>query len=163
MKDMTESRPSDDAVAASAGIGRRRFGAILVLGYVALSWAVRFDMRLGEQIASLIYPLDTFSMYGRMPSELESHLLIRDSTGAIHRIADFRSFDCSEPLTDNAVRCRDRPGINYLYEDLIRYIESHPGSGELEVELIDRTWELHAGAPPAQVPDCVVAHCRVSR
>src|SRR5439155_14545328 len=38
---------------------RVRFGTLCVLGYVLLSWLVRFDMRLGQQIASLAYPLDT--------------------------------------------------------------------------------------------------------
>jgi hypothetical protein len=122
----------------------------------------RFDMRLGQQIASLVYPLDTFSMYGSMPSERESRLLVRDANGVVHRIQDFRSFECAEPLTGNAVRCRDRPGINYLWEELIHEVESHPGPGESDVELIYRTWELRAGAPPVQIPDCVVAHCKVS-
>ena len=74
-----------------------RFGILCVLGYVALSWAVRFDMRRGEQIASLLYPLDTFSMYAPIPGESMSHLLIRDGQGAIHRVTAFRSFDCAEP------------------------------------------------------------------
>ena len=150
-------------MASSGRTGQLRFGVICVLGYVALSWAARFDMRLGEQIISLIYPFDTFSMYGSMPAGRESHLLIRDRSGEIHRIEDFRSFDCSEPLTGDAVPCTDRPGIDYLYEELIDYIESHAGPGESDVELIKRTWELQAGARPAQIPDCVVAHCKVSR
>jgi hypothetical protein len=150
-------------VPSSGRTSHRRFGVICVLGYVALSWAIRFDMRLGDQIASLIYPLDTFSMYGSMPGARESHLLIRDAGGEIHRIEDFRSFDCSEPLSGKEMRCQDRPRINYLYEELIHYIEDHAGSGETEVELIHRTWELHAGARPVQIPDCVVSHCKVSR
>jgi hypothetical protein len=50
-----------------------------------------------------------------------------------------------------------------LAEDLTRYIRAHPGRGDLEVELIARTWELRPGAAPAQVPDCVIARCKVSR
>jgi hypothetical protein len=132
-----------------------------VLAYVALSWAGRFDMRLGEQIASLVYPLDTFSMYARMPAAQESHLLVRDHEGVVHRVTDFRSFDCAEPLTGTDARCPH--GIPYHYEDLTRYIESHAGPGEREVELIARTWTLEPGAPPAPTSDCVVAHCRVAR
>ena len=41
---------------------------LCVLGYVALAWAVRFDLPQGDQIASLVYPLDTFSMYAQAPS-----------------------------------------------------------------------------------------------
>jgi hypothetical protein len=42
---------------------RRRFGVLCVLAHVALAWMVRFDLRRGDQIASLAYPLDTSSMY----------------------------------------------------------------------------------------------------
>jgi hypothetical protein len=118
-------------------------------------------MRLGDQIASLVYPLDTFSMYARMPAAEESHLLLRDPQAGVHRVMDFRSFDCSEPL--NALDTRCPQGIPYHYEDLIHYIEEHRGPGEREVELITRTWKLEAGAPPMPVSDCVLAHCRVAR
>jgi hypothetical protein len=140
---------------------QRRFGVLCLLAYVALSWTVRFDMRLGEQIASLIYPLDTFSMYARMPAPEESHLVVRDHQGGVHRVMDFRSFDCGEPLTGTATECPR--GIPYHYDDLTRYIDSHPGPGEWEVELITRTWELRPGAPPLPAADCVIAHCRVAR
>ena len=45
----------------------------------------------------------------------------------------------------------------------IRYIRTHPGAGDLEVDLIARTWELHPGAAPTRAPDCVIARCEVSR
>jgi hypothetical protein len=141
----------------------RRFGVLCLLAYVALSWAMRFDMRLGEQIISLVYPLDTFSMYARMPPAYESHLLVRDRQGTVHRVMDFRSFDCAGPLTGPAVPCAGAHGIPYHFEDLIRYVESHPGPGQLDAELITRTWELHAGAAPVPVSDCVLAACRVAR
>jgi hypothetical protein len=140
-----------------------RFGILCVLGYVALSWAVRFDMRRGAQIASLLYPLDTFSMYAPMPGELMSHLLIRDGQGAVHRVTAFRSFDCAEPVTGNAAQCADKHGIEYHYDDLTNYIQSHAGPGESDVELITRTWEVRRGAPPTQTSDCIIAHCKVSR
>lgn len=124
---------------------------------------MRFDMRLGEQISSLVYPLDTFSMYARMPPSYESHLLVRDGEGAVHRVMDFRSFDCDQPLTGSAARCTDQHGITYHFEDLAHYIESHAGPGEVEVELITRTWAMRAGAAPAPVSDCVMARCRVAR
>jgi hypothetical protein len=128
-----------------------------------LSWAVRFDMRRGGQIASLLYPLDTFSMYAGTVGRDASHLLVRDHDGAVHRVTAFRSFACAEPITGSAAQCADRRGFEYHYDDLIHFIESHPGAGEAEVELIARTWQLRPGAPPVQVPDCVIAHCRVSR
>jgi len=119
-------------------------------------------MRLGEHIASLVYPLDTFSMYATPPGEDRSHLLALDHQGAVHRVTEFRSFDCREPLTGSAARCADKRGIPYHYEDLARYIESHTGPGELDVELITRTWDLRSGAP-LQTSDCVIAHCKVAR
>jgi hypothetical protein len=134
-----------------------------VLAYVALAWAVRFDMRLGEQMASLLYPLDTFSMYAGPPGEYVSHPLVRDRQGAVHRITAFRSFDCAESVARAVARCADSPGFAYLYDDLARYIEGHRGAGESQVELIYRTWQMRRGAPPAHASDCVIAHCEVSR
>lgn len=140
-----------------------RFGVLCVLGYVALSWAVRFDMRLGDQIASLLYPLDTFSMYAGVPGKYASHLLIRDTQGTVHRVTAFRSFDCTEPTPGSSAPCADTHGIQYHYDDLMRYIQSHPGPGTSEVEIITRTWKIRTGAPPVQMADCVIAQCKVSR
>lgn len=142
---------------------RRRFGVLAVLGYVVLSWAVRFDMRLGQQIASLVYPLDTFSMYARVPAEEMSHLLIRDAEGAVREVTDFRAFDCAEPITGSTARCSERHGIQYLSEDLTNYIRQHAGRGESEVELIFRTWRIRAGEAPVLVSDCIVTRCKVAR
>lgn len=133
-----------------------------MLGYVALSWTARFDTRLNRQDASLVYPLDTFSMYGGMPGEDRGQLLIRDARGIVHRVTDFRAFHCDEPLAGPQVRCARHLGIPYHYEELVRYIEAHPGPADVEVELITRTWEFRPGAP-ARTADCVVAHCRVAR
>jgi hypothetical protein len=135
---------------------------LCVLGYVVLSWAVRFDMRLGAQIASLVYPLDTFSMYAGMPGADTSHLLVRNRDGAVHRVEDFRAFECAEPLTGPAAACQSTRGIPYHYEDLTRYIARHAGPGGEDVELITRTWEFRAGAP-VKTSDCVIARCTVAR
>ena len=139
-----------------------RFAILCVLGYVALSWAVRFDMRLGEDNASLVYPLDTFSMYARMPGEDRSHLLVRDANGEVHRVTAFRSFHCNEPIIGPGARCADKHGIEYHFEDLARYIQEHAGPGELPVELITRTWIVRSGAPVVRDSDCLIAHCDVS-
>ena len=139
-----------------------RFGTLCVLGYVVLSWLLRFDMRLGQQIRSLVYPLDTFSMYAGMPGEDRSALLVRDETGDVHRVTAFRAFSCAEPLTGGSAECAGRHGIPYLYEDLVRYIETHPGTGGRQVDLIARTWEIRGGAAPRRTSDCVIAHCTVS-
>jgi hypothetical protein len=152
---------------APVRVRRRRFGVLSVLAYVALSWAVRHDMRLGEQIASLVYPLDTFSMYARIPAEEMSHLLILDAHGVVHRVTDFRSFACAEPLSGGSARCPDRHGIQYLSEDLINYIRQHAATDEsqvrAEVELIARTWRMHPGTAPVQMPDCVITRCKVAQ
>jgi hypothetical protein len=134
-----------------------------VLGYVALSWTARFDMRLGEQISSLLYPLDTFSMYARPPSERQSLLVARDQRGRLHHVTDFRSFECGEPIAASVSRCSQVHSIRYLFEDLVRHIDTHAGPGEQEVDLITRTWEIRPGHPPEYTSDCIVAHCKVSR
>lgn len=143
--------------------GPARFGILCTLAYVALSWAVRFDMRLGDQIASFIYPFDTFSMYAGMPGEDRSLLLLRDRDGRTHRITSFSSFDCEEPIDGDDLPCAERRGIPYLAEELIRHIQAHPGNGDLELELVARTWELRRGRAPIQLPDCVITRCKVSR
>ena len=141
---------------------RRRFGILLVLAYVALSWAARFDMRLGEQIASLVYPLDTFSMYAGPPADTIGHLLVRDAVGEIHRIRDFAAYQCDAELKRGATRCDDQRGFGYHYDDLVRYIEGQSGSGAIPVDLIYRTWRLHPSEPPSVEADCVIAHCMVA-
>jgi len=142
---------------------RRRFGVLCVLAYLALAWVARFDLRRGDQIASLVYPLDTFSMYAPNPAPEISHLLVLDRAGATHRVTAFRSFDCVEPLTGPAVPCADRRGFEYHYDDLINFIQAHPGSGAEDVQVIARTWNVPAGGAPVHLSDCVIAHCKVSR
>jgi hypothetical protein len=124
---------------------------------------VRFDMRRGEQAASLLYPLDTFSMYAAIPQHDVSHLLVRDAQGATYRVTAFASFGCSEPVTGDAARCSRQHHIGYHYDDLTHYITTHTGSGDIDVELISRTWHIRSGAGPVHTGDCVIAHCKVSR
>lgn len=141
----------------------RRFGAVCVLAYVALSWGIRFDMRRGEHMASLIYPLDTFSMYAPVPGEDVHHLLIRDAKGEVHSIWGYRSFECGEPIRGGIARCAEQIGIEYHRDDLLHHIERHPGGGDESVELISRGWRIRMGEKPVQTGDCVIAHCRVGR
>ena len=141
---------------------RLRFGTLCVLAYVLVSWLVRFDMRLGEGIASVVYPFDTFSMYGGMPGNDSTALLIRDGDGNVHRVTAFHAFSCGEPVPDASTVSTCPHSIPYLHDDLVHYIESHPGPGRRDVELIARTWDIRSGAAPVQKSDCVVAHCKVS-
>ncbi|MFN8644263.1 MAG: hypothetical protein U0802_22365 [Candidatus Binatia bacterium] len=60
-------------------------------------------------------------------------------------------------------RCIETRGIPYHYEDLARWVEQHPGTGELEVELVTRTWRVGAGSAVEVVGDCLVARCRACR
>ena len=140
---------------------RRRFGIVLILAYAALSWAARFDMGLGEQIASLVYPLDTFSMYAGPPGDRIGHLLVRDSVGAIHRVRDFAAYRCDAELKRGATSCADQPGFAYHYDDLVRYIDGHSGSGAIPVDLVYRTWRLQPSEPATVEADCAIAHCMV--
>jgi hypothetical protein len=141
---------------------RLRFGTLCVLGYVLLSWLVSFDMRLGQQIASLVYPLDTFSMYAGTPGDDRSALLVRDREGIVHRVTAFRTFSCAEGLSGTPAASACPHGIPYLYDELVHYIESHAGPGSRDVELIVRTWEIRSRAAPLRMSDCVITHCKVS-
>lgn len=140
-----------------------RFGILCALGYLVLAWVVRFDMARGTQIASLVYPFDTFSMYSTVPDGQTSHLLVRDDQGVVHAITSFRSFDCDAPIDAGASTCDDGPAIQYLDDDSADYIRTHPGSGPLEVDIIRRTWTVSAGEPPSPTGDCVLTTCRVSK
>ena len=141
---------------------RRRFGILAVLAYAALSWAARLDLGVGEQIASLVDPLDTFSMYAGPPGDSIGHLLVRDAVGEIHRVRDFAGYHCDAELKRGAARCGDQPGFAYHYDDLVRYIDDHSGSGATPVDLIYRTWRLRPHEPPDVDADCVIAHCMVA-
>ena len=133
-----------------------------MLGYVALSWLVRFDMSGGEQIASLVYPLDTFSMYAGMPGDESSALLVRAGDGGVQRVTAFRAFSCDEPIPGASAARACPQAIPYLYDDLVHYIESHPGPGTRDAELITRTWKIRSGTAALPASDCVIAHCKVS-
>jgi len=138
----------------------RRFGILSVLAYVALSWAARFDMALG--VASLVYPLDTFSMYAGSPGNAIGHLVVRDAVGGIHGVRDFAAYRCDAELKRGATRCRDLGGFAYHYDDLVRYIDDHRGSGATAVDLVYRTWHLEPREPPSVEADCVIADCMVA-
>lgn len=140
-----------------------RFGVLCALSYLVLSWIVRVDMVRGTQIASLVYPFDTFSMYSTLPGDRSSHLLARDERGDVHTITSFRSFDCDAPLDSRASACGAGATIQYLDDDLVDYIQAHPGAGPWRVEIIRRTWRVVAGQPPRPSGDCVITACRASK
>lgn len=143
---------------------RLRFGVMCIVGYVLLSWLVRFDMRRGSQIASLVYPLDTFSMYSSVPAGAMSHLLWRTASGQTTAVDAFGAFDCGGPLVGRPLPCHDDPNFAYHYDDLLRFIDQHASSGLTdEMELISRTWSVEPGGKPVVVADCVVARCRVGQ
>ena len=146
----------------TAACNRRRFGILLILAYVALSWAARFDMGLGEQIASLVYPLDTFSMYAGPAGGRIGHLLVRGASGEIHRVRDFAAYQCDAELKRGTSACTNQPGFAYHYDDLVRYIDAHAGSGAIPVDLVYRTWRLRESEPPSVEADCVISHCMVA-
>jgi hypothetical protein len=140
---------------------RRRFGIVLVLAYVALSWAARFDLSLGRQIASLVYPLDTFSMYAGPAGDQIGHLLVRDAAGEFHRVRDFAAYHCDAELKRGANACAS-PGFGYHYDDLVRWVDGHGGSGTIPVDLVFRTWRLREGEPPSVEADCLISRCTVA-
>lgn len=152
-------------MSADRPAGRRpqvRFGFLCVLAYVALSWTVRSDLRLGTQIASLIYPFDTFSMYARLPGDEMGHVMVRDAGGDVHRVTAFGSFDCQRPVSGPDARCSERNRIQYLHEKLVRHVENHPGRGGEPADLILRSWRLRPGAAVERLPDCVISRCTVA-
>ncbi|HXT01462.1 MAG TPA: hypothetical protein VN915_12350 [Elusimicrobiota bacterium] len=142
--------------------GRRRFGVLCVLGYVALSWAMLFDMRRGPQCASLVYPLDTFSMYAQIPAPEVASLVLRDANGGIRRIKDMRSYECEDPLSGPEARCAGAPLYRFNSDALLRYVRKHKGPGALDAELLVRTFALKPGEAPVQESECVLSRCKVS-
>lgn len=148
---------------SAPGSSHLRFGVLCALSYLVLSWIVRIDMAQGTQIASWVYPFDTFSMYSSMPDEQSSHLLARDERGDVHAITSYRSFDCDAPLDVEASVCGTSAAIQYLDDDLVGYIQEHPGAGPSRIELIRRTWTVVAGQPPRPSGDCVITTCRASK
>ncbi len=140
-----------------------RFAAICVAAYVAISWTVRYDLRFGRQIASIVYPFDTFSMYATMPPRDIGHLLVRDRSGVVHRVTEFSAYECKAPVSGDSTECSDRQSIPYHFEKLLRHVEEHPGSGSEDVDLIIRSWRLEAGKAARHSGDCVISRCRVSR
>ena len=150
--------------AAPAGrIDRRRFAIAVFLLYVLASWGLRFDMRRGAQIASLIYPLDTFSMYSSMPDPRVAHLLLRDAGGGVHAVMSFSSFDCGPALHGAESDCVDGDLIEYHFDDLVTYIDGRRGDGEVAMDLIVRRWQVAAGEAPTPAGDCLLRQCRVKR
>jgi len=133
-----------------------------VLAYVALSWLVRFDTGVDHQNASLVYPLDTFSMYAGKAGDASSALLVRDGQGNVRRVTSFSAFACREPVPHASAPPPCPGGIPYRYDDLVRYVETHAGPGERDAELVMRTWQLRGGGAPPPPSDCVIAHCTVS-
>jgi hypothetical protein len=140
-------------------VAYQRFGILCVLGYVALSWAFRFDLRRGEQIASLVYPFDTFSMYARVSDARVGHLLLIDERGEAHRVLSFTTFECRWPVETPA--CVDH-SIKYHDDDLMHHIASNAGTGGTPMQLIRRSWRVRPDGPPVPLEDCTLAQCRVA-
>lgn len=138
-----------------------RFAILGILAYVAAAWAVRLDLHRGRQIASLVYPLDTFSMYATGPGPHVSQLLLRDRQGRVHRVTDFDAFACS-PLQS----CADAGAIPYHDADLLRHIQLHAlaapsQASAVPMDLVRRTWTLRAWTSPRLQGDCTLASCAV--
>ena len=139
-----------------------RFGVLCALGYLVVAWFARFDMDRGTQIASLVYPFDTFSMYSTVAEGESSYLLARDEHGAVHAIESYGAFDCDDTVDTKKSLCNENPSIRYLDDDMANYVLRHPGSGTQTVDIIRRTWMVTAGEQPQLIGDCVITVCRVS-
>ncbi len=143
----------------------QRFGIVCALAYVALAWAVRVDTRFGKLNASLVYPLDTFSMYSEMPEPAQTGLLLLDAGGGVHRVGDFGAFACDAPVRGPYEKCPPLR-LRHKTDELLRRIESHRladrGQGE-PMALVARTWLLQPGRAPALSNDCRIARCAVLR
>lgn len=138
------------------------FAIALTLAYVAASWAVRFDWGRNRQIASLVYPLDTFSMYAASSGPRTSLMMLRDSDSASHRIEHFSAFDCRP----SAHTCDSSAAIAYHDRDNHGFIARHAAKRDNQrpwqrMDLVIRSWAVRPWQRPATLPDCVVAHCDV--
>lgn len=143
----------------------QRFGLLCAAAYIALSWSVRVDTPGGRQNASLVYPLDTFSMYSELPDAAQTALLLRDRRGGIHRVEDFSAFTCDANLRGPYPACATSLGRRHKTEEQFRRMQrgrTADAAGE-PVELIARTWSLAPGTPPRFSHDCRIAQCTVRR
>lgn len=149
-----------------------RFGLAAASVYVALSWAFRFPTAHGAHNASLVYPLDTFSMYAEEAPERVGAFVVRVEGGSTEPLGAFSALECETregaPFlrADGSydVACEsDGEHIEYLDADLGAYLRAHPGTGPLEVEIVRRTWTTPRDGPLAAPIDCVLARCRAAR
>ena len=142
---------------------RTRFGLLLATAYLALSWAVRVDTRAGRQNASLVYPLDTFSMYADLPEPQQTAILLRDARGNVHRVEDYAAFAC-EPLAEPLfTQCPTPIRLGHKGDEVLRHVRRHaaPAVDGVPVQLIARSWQLRPGDLPQWQNDCLLARCVV--
>jgi hypothetical protein len=140
-----------------------QLGLLLGLGFLAASWAWREDGRLGRQIASLVYPLDTFSMYATTWQDEVSIPLLIDKAGHSHWPYHLAAFACT-PIADADQSCARGRAIGYHDDELLRHVRSHPlppGQQGVPMQLVRRHWKLTAGQVPKQLADCPLQQCLV--
>jgi hypothetical protein len=59
--------------------------------------------------------------------------------------------------------CDVAGAIPYHDDDLTRHIQRHTvASSRIPMDLVRRTWTLHAWTSPRLQGDCLVAHCTVA-
>ena len=80
-------------------------------------------------MASLVYPLDTFSMYAGAAGEYVSLSADTRSGGRGTPHHDYRAFACVGAGTRPAAGCADNSGFAYLYDDWPATLKRHPGPG----------------------------------
>jgi hypothetical protein len=144
--------------------GPTRFGLIVLLGYVAIAWAARFDTAYGAHNASIAYPFDTYSMYAGVPVRSASAILVRDAEGTVERVSAFRSFQCEATAGAWREHCAVAgAGLDYLDDDAEAYVRAHSGQGGEPVEIIRRTWTIPEASEPVRAEDCVIVACEATR
>lgn len=142
-----------------------QLGLLIGLGFLAAAWAWRGDGRLGRQIRSAVYPLDTFSMYATTWRKEIRIPLLRDARGNSHFPYHLSGFDC-EPLRPSGPGCDDAFSIDYHDDELLRHTRTHPLQPGVPTEtmtLVRRGWRLQAGQPPVLLGDCALQRCAVHR
>jgi hypothetical protein len=132
----------------------RVIGALVLTGYVGVSFAVRN-----------LYPFSTFDMYSSIRTSA-SRIVARDEDGRVAEVRRFEEWSCEGPIDTSPGKCGP-PGsyfyVPYLDEEARSYVGSHAGGSRgAPVEVVRRIWWLdQPGAP--RTSDCLLQRCTAVR
>lgn len=114
-----------------------------------------------------VYPFSVFEMYAETSSTgSASRVLVREGTGALREVTQYRRWRCSPMPSFDPQLCRVAPFYLIPYVDRERrdWIVRHPASPAdalRPVTVIRRVWRFEEAGPVAHV-DCVMGACEAA-